>query len=131
MDFVDTRFMEAKPSAGELEILEVLWHRGQATVREVFDELSGQGREIGYTTVLKQLQIMREKGLVSAVLEGKAHIYTAQWKQEQARKAMLQELATRFFDGSMAKLALGALSEKRATKKELAELRALLGEEKK
>lgn len=116
-----------KPTPGELEILNVLWERGPCTVREVHTELE-RTRGTGYTTVLKLMQIMAEKGLVRREAEGRAHVYQAAVRQEDAQKRAVTEMIETMFGGSAARLALRALSAKRASKEELAELRRLLDE---
>jgi predicted transcriptional regulator len=112
------------PTPGELELLDVLWRRGEATVREVHDALPRTGRS-GYTTVLKLLQIMLEKGLVERDEAGRAHVYRAVIARENTQSHLLHDLAKRAFGGSSHRLALHALSEA-ATPEELAEVRRLL-----
>jgi BlaI family transcriptional regulator, penicillinase repressor len=112
------------PTPGELELLDVLWRQGEATVREVHEALPGTGRA-GYTTVLKLLQIMLEKGLVERDETGRAHVYRATIARENTQSHLLQDLAKRAFGGSAHRLALHALSEA-ATAEELAEVRTLL-----
>jgi BlaI family transcriptional regulator, penicillinase repressor len=114
-----------KPTPGELEILNVLWDRGPSTVRDVHSELE-RLRGTGYTTVLKLMQIMAEKGLVRREESGRAHIYRASVKQADAQKRAVNEMIETMFGGSAGQLALRALSGRRATKEELAELRSLL-----
>jgi BlaI family penicillinase repressor len=117
-----------KPTDAELEILTVLWSRGECTVRDVHDAL-GKRKPMQYTTVLKLMQIMTEKGLVVRDEKQRAHIYTAsrprQWTQRQLAKHLLE----RAFGGSAAELVLGALTARKASKQDLAEIRRLLDEE--
>ena len=115
------------PTDGELEILQVLWERGPSTVREVQEVLSAQ-REVGYTTALKLLQIMYEKGLVRRDESARTHVYEAGVAQDRTQNALVGDLVDRAFGGSASALVLGALSSKPASKEELAEIRRLLDE---
>src|ERR1700722_14694130 len=114
-----------KPTEGELELLRVLWTKGSATVREVHDEIAQQ-RPLGYTTVLKLLQIMTEKGLVQRTESSKAHLYRATVSQEETQSQMLLDLSDRLYSGSAAQLAMHALSMEPANAEELEEIRKLL-----
>jgi BlaI family transcriptional regulator, penicillinase repressor len=114
-----------RPTDAELEILAVLWETGPATVREVFDRLA-QRRAAHYSTVLKFLQIMAEKGLVLRNETQRAHIYEAARPREWTQNQLIGHLLERAFAGSAKALVLGALSARKASKKELAEIRALL-----
>jgi BlaI family transcriptional regulator, penicillinase repressor len=116
-----------KPTDAELAILNVLWQRGPSTVKDVHEELSRR-RETGYTTVLKLLQIMTEKGLVEREDSGRAHIYEARQSQEHSQRRLLGDLMERAFGGSAQKLVMQALSTRRSTPEELAEIRRLLDE---
>jgi predicted transcriptional regulator len=118
---------EAQPTESELEILQVLWSRGPSTVRDVLDALADE-RERVYTTVLKLLQIMHEKGLVLRDDGRRTHVYAAAVERARTERAMLAELADRAFDGSAARLAMRALSARRASPEELAEVRRMLDE---
>jgi predicted transcriptional regulator len=118
---------EAQPTESELEILQVLWSRGPSTVRDVLDALADE-RERVYTTVLKLLQIMHEKGLVLRDDGRRTHVYAAAVERAPTERAMLAELADRAFDGSAARLAMRALSARRASPEELAEVRRMLDE---
>jgi predicted transcriptional regulator len=112
-----------KPTEAELAILRVLWARGPSTVREVAEQM---GREGAYTTVLKLLQIMTDKGLVGRDERARTHIYHASSSESQTQKQLVTDLLDRVFDGSAAKLVLQALSAGKATPAELAEIRKLL-----
>jgi predicted transcriptional regulator len=114
-----------KPTDGELAILSVLWRHGPRTVREIHSEFN-QTRETGYTTVLKMLQIMAEKGLVTRDETQKTHVYEAALRQSEAQRWFLGDLLDRVFNGSSHRLVLQALSTKKASAAELAEIRKLL-----
>ena len=116
-----------KPTEGELELLRVLWSKGSATVREVHDEVA-RHRPLGYTTALKMLQIMAEKGLVQRTESGKAHLYRASVSQQETQSQMLRDLSDRLFSGSAAQLAMHALSMQPASAQELEEVRKMLVE---
>ena len=119
--------MLPKPTDGELAILSVLWRHGPRTVREVFAEFN-RTRETGYTTVLKMLQIMAQKGLVTRDETRKTHIYRAALAQGEAQRRFVGDLLDRVFNGSAHRLVLQALSTKKASAAELAEIRRLLDE---
>ena len=114
-----------KPTEAELEILRVLWRKGSATVRDVHDVLNAE-RAMGYTTVLKTLQIMTEKSLVQRVEAGKAHIYSAAMREEDMQGQLLKELSEKLFSGSTALLAMHALSLQPASDDELQQIKALI-----
>ena len=114
-----------KPTEAELAILHVLWNRGQSTVREVHEALS-QTRKTGYTTVLKFMQIMVEKGSLSRDETPYAHVYKARVPREQTQRTMVADLLDRVFEGSMSGLVVQALAAKQATPEELAEIRKIL-----
>jgi BlaI family transcriptional regulator, penicillinase repressor len=116
-----------RPTEAELEILQVLWGRGPSTVRELHEALS-PSRGTGYTTVLKLLQIMAEKGLVGRDERQKSHVYRALLAERPAKRRLVGELIDRVFSGSASALVVSALSEGRASREELAEIRALLDE---
>jgi BlaI family transcriptional regulator, penicillinase repressor len=113
------------PTVAELAILDVLWTRGPSTVREVRADL-GRGRDMGYTTVLKLLQIMHAKGLVSREKASRTHVYAAAEASERTQRRLVEDLALRAFGGSAARLALRALSSRPARGAELAAVRDLL-----
>ena len=119
--------MRKDPTGAELEILQVLWTRGPSTVREVHEELSS-GRPTGYTTTLKMLQIMAEKDLVRRDEKPRAHIYEARIPRERTQSQVVRNLVDRVFGGSAARLVMQALSGKRASTAELAEIRRVLDE---
>lgn len=117
-----------RPTPAELEILRVLWQRGACTVRQVQESLhADQADEPGYTTVLKTLQIMTEKGLVSRDTTARSHVYRAAPAQADTERELLGELVNRVFGGSAARLVLRALSGG-VSPEERAEIRALLDE---
>jgi BlaI family transcriptional regulator, penicillinase repressor len=116
-----------RPTDTELEILAVLWTTGPATVRQVHETIN-QRRQTQYSTVLKLMQIMTEKGLVLRDEGQRAHIYKAARPREWTQRQLAGHLLERAFSGSAKALLLGALSAKKATKSELAELRKLLDE---
>ena len=118
-------FRPPRPTDAELEILRVLWEHGPATVRQVYEAIS-RTRETGYTTVLKLLQIMTDKKLVLRDESERSHVYRARYEQEQTQRQLVDDLLTRAFGGSTEKLVLQALSTRRASKAELAEIRRLL-----
>lgn len=114
-----------RPTDAELEILNVLWRRGPSTVREVFETI-GETKQTGYTTVLKFMQIMSEKGLVRRDESERAHRYEAALAKEETQRQLIGDLLQRAFDGSARKLVLQALSTERASADELAEIRSML-----
>jgi predicted transcriptional regulator len=114
-----------KPTEGELEILQVLWEKGQATVREVHEELS-RTKDIGYTTALKLLQIMFEKGLVTRNDSSKTHIYHPAVTRERTQKHMLGKMIDTLFSGSSSQLVIQALGNHKTSKQELDEIQKML-----
>jgi BlaI family transcriptional regulator, penicillinase repressor len=116
-----------KPTDAELELLTVLWSRGPATVREVHEVIAAR-RPTQYTTVLKTMQIMAEKGLVRRNEKQRAHIYEPARPREWTQRQLAGDLLQRGFGGSARTLLMGALSARRASKEDLAELRRLLDE---
>jgi BlaI family transcriptional regulator, penicillinase repressor len=117
----------SKPTDAELAILRVLWQRGPSTVREVWDQLNPE-QGTGYTTVLKIMQIMFEKGLLARNETERSHVYRAARSQEQTQREVVGHLLDRVFSGSAPKLVMQALAAKKATRAELAEIRKLLDE---
>ncbi len=116
-----------RPTDAEMKILRVLWERGTATVREVHGDLSAT-ESLGYTSVLKVMQVMTDKGLVTRDTKVRPQVYRPAQAREHTQGSLLQDLAERAFGGSAANLALRALSLDRATPEELAEVRSLLDE---
>jgi len=114
-----------RPTDAELSILRVLWERGPSTVRDVHDELNHRA-PTGYTTVLKLLQIMTEKGLVVRDETQRAHIYESRYSEQKTQRQLLSDLVDRAFGGSSAKLVLQALSGRKANADELNAIRDLL-----
>jgi predicted transcriptional regulator len=114
-----------RPTDAELAILTVLWERGASTVRDVHQALSAS-QASGYTTTLKLLQIMTEKGLVVRDESQRAHVYAAKLSERRTQRQLLGDLVDRAFGGSSAKLVLRALSERPASSDELRDIRALL-----
>jgi predicted transcriptional regulator len=117
----------AKPTEAELAILRVLCQRGPSTVREVTEALEVE-RAAGYTTILKQLQIMTRKGLVRRNVSARSHVYQASTPAETTQQQLVGDLLDRAFGGSAQQLVLQALSARRANPEELAEIRRLLDE---
>ena len=113
------------PTDAELRILRVLWERGPSTVREVHDRLNAE-RETGYTTVLKFLQIMLEKGLADRDDAQRTHVYRAAVEPDETRRELVEDLADRAFGGSAMRLVMQALSATPASADELAQVRRLL-----
>ena len=111
------------PTEAELEILRVLWRRGQSTVRQVHEDLDGN---VGYTTILKLMQIMTEKGLVVRDERERAHIYSPSMTEDTTQSQLVGHLMNRAFDGSSSKLVMQALSSRPSSREELAQIRQLL-----
>lgn len=116
-----------RPTDAELEILTVLWSRGPVTVREVHEVISAR-RPAQYTTVLKLMQIMAEKGLVQRNEEQRAHVYAAARPREATQRQLAGDLLQRAFNGSPSRMMLGALSARKTSREELAEIRRMLDE---
>ena len=116
---------QPRPTDAQLEILEVLWQRGPATVRDVHEALpSAKTRR--YTTTLKLMQVMAEKGLVRRNESARSHVYEATTGESALKDALVRELVDKAFGGSAARLAMSALSKKPGSKAELDEVRRLL-----
>jgi BlaI family penicillinase repressor len=111
------------PTEAELEILNILWAIGPSTVRDVHTLI---GKGVGYTTVLKQMQVMAEKGLLSRSEQFRSHVYEPRLEKDQAQRRLARNLLQRAFDGSARDLVLGALSAQKVSAKELSEIRKLL-----
>lgn len=119
-----------KPSESELAILQVLWHQGPATVREVNEVLSRQ-KPTGYTTTLKLMQIMHEKGLLTRTSEGakgRSHIYTPTVKEAEVSTHLLDSFIQRVFQGSTAKLVMRALGRSKASPEEIEQIKRFIDE---
>jgi predicted transcriptional regulator len=116
-----------RPTDAELELLTVLWSVGPATVRQVYTVVA-KGRPAQYSTVLKILQIMADKGLVERDETQRAHVYRAARPREWTQRQLAGDLLERAFSGSAKALLVGALSAKKTSKKELEELRKLLSD---
>ena len=116
-----------KPTASELEILRVLWIRGPSTVREVHDSLQ-EKRAMGYTSVLKFLQIMTAKGTVRRNESQRAHVYEACLPAEQTKRQLAGDVLQRVFEGSASQLMMHALAGRKSSPEEISELRRLLDE---
>ncbi len=114
-----------KPTDGELEILQVLWEQGEASVRTVHETIC-LTKDAGYTTTLKLMQIMLEKNMVSRDSSSKIHIYKAIISKESAQKQMVGKMISRLFSGSSKELVLEALGNHRPGKEELAEIEAYI-----
>jgi predicted transcriptional regulator len=115
----------SKPTESEMEILQVLWELGPSSVREVHDILS-ETKDSGYTTTLKLMQIMYEKGLLSRNDEAKSHIYSSAIKKESVQKQLVSKMINGLFKGSPAKLVMHALGNHRASKEEIMEIKKYL-----
>jgi predicted transcriptional regulator len=114
-----------RPTDAELAILRILWQHGACTVRQVHDELSRE-RPSAYTTALKMLQIMTEKGLVRRDESERTHVYQSRLSEEQTQRQLVRDLLDRAFGGSASKLVMQALWARRATQEELGEIRRLI-----
>jgi predicted transcriptional regulator len=114
-----------RPTDAELAILRVLWERGPSTVRQVYEVLSEE-RDLGYTTALKMLQIMDEKGLVQREITDRVHIFSATRTQSETQRTLLDDLLDKAFGGSSLSLVMQALATRKASRKDLAEIRKML-----
>jgi predicted transcriptional regulator len=121
------RKTNSRPTDGEVEILSILWKTGPATVRRVHEEIS-KTKQSQYTSTLKLMQIMVVKGQLHRDESERSHVYFPAVAREHAQQQMAVDLMERAFAGSLRSLVVGALGGRRATKKELAELRALIDE---
>ena len=124
---IGTRRALPKPTASELEILGVLWRKGPSTVHDVRDTLA-RGDSVAYTTVLKLLQIMTDKGLVTRVGPTRPHVYRAALPEAGVKRRLVADLLDKVFDGSAMSLVMQALSARPASPEELQQLRAMLDE---
>jgi BlaI family transcriptional regulator, penicillinase repressor len=122
---------KVKPTESELEILNILWHNGPSTVRQVHEELAAT-KEAGYTTTLKLMQIMHDKKLLKRDASSKTHVFEAAVSQQQTQGQMIRKMIDTVFNGSASQLVMQALGNHKASKAELDEIRAYLeGMEKK
>lgn len=119
-----------KPTESELEILQLLWTKGLATVREVHEDLA-HTKDVGYTTTLKLMQIMHEKGLVKRDDSMRTHVYQAAVNKEKTQKHLLSKMIDNLFGGSPTQLVIQALGEAKASPEELDRIQALLNDLKK
>jgi BlaI family penicillinase repressor len=117
--------LQPRPTDTELAILRVLWERGSSTVRQVHEALA-ETRDTGYTTTLKLMQIMADKGLVTRNESARTHVYSAVAGEEQTQRALVKDLVDRAFGGSAATLVLRALSAEGTSAAELSEIRKLI-----
>jgi len=113
------------PTEAELEILNILWALGPSTVRDVH---TASEKSTGYTTILKQMQVMAEKGLLKRSERYRSHVYEARAAKEQTQRQLARNLVRRAFDGSAKNLVLGALSSQKVSAEDLAEIRRMLDE---
>ena len=120
-----TRPHAPRPTDAELAILRVLWERGPSTVRQIHDVL-GRERPAAYTTALKLLQIMTDKGLVRRDETARAHVYAAGAPEDQTQRQLVRDLLDRAFGGSATKLVMHALSARKTSREELARIREML-----
>jgi len=124
---VNTKRDPPRPTRTELNILRILWRNGQGTVRQVHEAMNGAENK-GYTTALKMLQVMHQKGLVHRDDSSRAHVYAAVVSKEDTQSAFIHDLKNRLFDGSTSKLVLHALSNSRlANQERLLKIRTLVG----
>src|SRR6478609_5345809 len=114
-----------RPTESELEILQLLWSKGLATVREVHEDLA-QTKDVGYTTTLKLMQIMHEKGLVKRDDSMRTHVYQAAVNKEKTQKHLLSKMIDSLFGGSSTQLVIQALGENKASPEELEKIQALI-----
>ena len=115
-----------RPTESELEILEVLWDNGPSTVRFVNEQLEQKGRIVAYTTTLKMMQIMSDKGLLSREMNGRTHIYSPIIQAQVIRGALIDRLVNSVFGGSATRMVLQALGNHKATAEELQEIKKLI-----
>jgi BlaI family penicillinase repressor len=113
------------PTDAELDVLRVLWERGASTVREIYEVVSAT-KDVGYTTVLKQMQVMHRKGLLERSERFRSHVYEAAQPQARVQRDLVQSLLRQAFGGSAASLVQSALGGRRVTAAELAEIREVL-----
>lgn len=119
--------MKNKPTESELEVLALIWQQGPQTVREIHDQIK-LNREIGYTTTLKIMQIMHEKGMLTREKNGKSHLYTAKESQGKTKNSIVSRMLTTVFQGSTKDLVMQAIGSSEPSKEELDEIIAYLDE---
>ena len=117
--------MNIKPTDSELEVLALIWQRGELTVRQIHDQIK-RSRDIGYTTTLKIMQIMFEKGMLTRSKQGKTHLYNAVESQQKTQDGLLNKMVNTAFHGSAKDLVMQALGSTKTSKAELDEIRAYL-----
>ncbi len=116
------------PSDAELEILQILWEVKEARVKDIFDKLSGY-KEVGYTTVLKTMQIMHEKGVLEREVDGKSHIYRALVEKKDIQEKFLDKILNKVYHGSAYNLVMSALGNYSASEKELEQIKEFIKEQ--
>jgi predicted transcriptional regulator len=114
-----------KPTESELEILQILWQKGESTVREVH-EIIEKNKTVGYTSTLKLMQIMHEKGLVSRDTSSRTHIYTALLNREKTQGQILKRMIDNVFDGSAAEMVMQALGNQKTNPEEIEQIKTFL-----
>lgn len=117
--------MKIRPTDAELQVLQILWTAGPQTVRLINDRLN-QDRKVGYTTTLKIMQIMYEKGMLSREASGRTHVYTAKIKQEEAQQFLLDKVVDTAFGGSASQLVISALGQYKTSSDELEKIKELI-----
>jgi BlaI family transcriptional regulator, penicillinase repressor len=116
---------QVKPTEKELEILQILWNKGPVAVKDVHEAMGGEESN-GYTTILKLMQIMHEKGLVTRQKSGKLHLYKAVPTQENTRQQMLDKMINTIFEGSASQLVMSALGNNKSSREELQKIKQYL-----
>ena len=124
-----SKLKQTTPSEAELEILNILWEKGKVTVREVHEQLS-LNKEVGYTTTLKQMQRMLDKGMILREDSEKAHLYTAVLVEKEVKNTLMNRLLKGAFGGSAMKMVMHALGQSDATPEEIKKLETFLKEQK-
>lgn len=119
--------MQGSPTDSELEVLHLLWENGETSVRFINDKLK-EKREVGYTTTLKIMQIMYEKGMVERNTESRSHLYKAVVKEENTKGKLLRSFIANTFKGSAQAMVMHALGDHQASQEELEQLKALIGQ---
>lgn len=122
----DIRQQKAEPTKSEIEILKVLWENGPSTVRQVNDKLNEQTRTVQYTSTLKLMQIMQEKGLLKRDDSNMKHIYSTAEPEQKTKNALLDKFVDNMYNGSVSNLVMQLLGNKKTSKKELQAIKELL-----